>query len=112
MDTIVSITFSCDTGFQRGITSHIGVTRVLGLSSSIPFFAKQLVAWIDLDQPPTGLRPSTLLNNGYLPDEWTTFPWRLVDEYEFDWWRSPGRGAAVEMLSWKPGVQRAFSSFQ
>lgn len=85
--------------------------RLLGLSSSIPYFVKQLAAWIDIDQPPSGLDLNNLDNCGYLPERWTAYRYRVVDRYRNAWWEELGLGRAIEMKRWSADVEGAIGEF-
>jgi hypothetical protein len=90
---------------------QIGSVRLAGLSSSTPYFVKKLAAWIDLDRPPTGIRLRDLQDSGHLPEEQTSYRYRIVQNYKLNWWAVPGHGSASVILSWKPEVQEALTAF-
>jgi hypothetical protein len=71
----------------------------------------RLAQWIDIEQPPTGLRLESLHNSGHTPDSASPHPFRVLSDYVMNWWASPGTGSAIAMLSWKPDVQDAFARF-
>jgi len=97
---------------QIGITSQIGSVRLLGLSCHIPYFVKQLSAWIDIDRPPTGLQIDTLENSGFTPPASSEYPHRIVSQYRQNWWAVPGGKDALVLMSWKSEVQQAFAEFR
>ena len=90
---------------------QIGCVRLCGASCSVPYFVSRLAGWIDLDQPPTGLYLSDLGNSGHMPERWTTYRYRIVDDYQLNWWGVPGRGTATLLKSWQPEVQAAEAAF-
>jgi hypothetical protein len=90
---------------------QIGSARLSGLSCSIPYFVRMLAAWIDVDRPPTGIRLRDLENCGHVPEQDTTYRYRLVHNYKLNWWAAPGQGSARLMQSWKPDVQEALTVF-
>jgi hypothetical protein len=93
------------------MTTQIGCVRLAGLSCSIPYFVKKLAAWIDLDRPPTGIQLLDLEDSGHVPDQSTTYRYRIVKNYKMKWWAVPGQGSASLIQSWKPTVQEALTVF-
>ena len=90
---------------------QIGSVQLAGLSSSTPYLVKKLGAWIDLDQPPTGIQLHDLPDSGHQPEEQTSYQYRIVQNYKLNWWAVPGHGSASVILSWKPEVQEALTTF-
>ena len=85
--------------------------RLLGMSSHIPYFVKQLVAWIDIDQPPGGLNLSSLDNCRYLPESWSSYSYRIVDCYRNAWWVDLGNGQAHTIQRWNMDLRAAVGEF-
>lgn len=85
--------------------------RLLGMSSRIPYFVKQLAAWIDIDQPPGGLDLSSLDNCGYLPESWSSHSYRIVDRYRNAWWADLGNGQAHAIKRWNMDLRAAVGEF-
>lgn len=52
-----------------------------------------------------------LENSGYTPQQSSPHRYRVLSDYALNWWATPGEGAALSMLSWKPNVQDAFARF-
>jgi hypothetical protein len=85
--------------------------RLLRMSSRIPYFVQQLAAWIDIDQPPGGLDLSSLDNCGYLPETWSSYSYRIVDQYRNAWWEDLGNGQARAMQRWNMDLRAAVGEF-